>query len=154
MKTILLLLLLTSFPPAVAAPNQTQTADAQQLLQTAFDQYRAKKFDDSEASCMQALKTNPNDFRFYALLGYIYAAETKMKSASESFAKALKLKPDSKELFMGKSKVDLHRNAHDEALAAALQALKVDPNYVDAHVMVGTLLRWDKERQSEAIAAY
>jgi cytochrome c-type biogenesis protein CcmH/NrfG len=156
MKNIaLLLLFLMGFASGVAAvSNQSQTADAQQLLQTAFDQYRAKKFDESEASCLQALKTNPNDFRFYALLGYIYAAETKMKSASESFAKALKLKPDSKELYMAKSQVDLLRNAHDEALAAAQQAVKVDPNYVDAHVMVGTLLRWDKGRQSEAITAY
>ena len=151
---LLLVLLATLATASLAAQNQTQTTDAETFLKTAFDQYRAKKFDDSEASCLQALKTNPKDFRFFALLGYIYAAETKMKSASESFAKALRLKPDSKELYMAKSQVDFLRNAHDEALAAAQQAVKVDPNYVEAHVMVGTLLRWDKGRQSEAITAY
>ena len=39
-------------------------------------------------------------------------------------------------------------------MSAAKQAIKLDPGYAQAYLMVGTLLRWDKQRQAEAITAY
>ena len=39
-------------------------------------------------------------------------------------------------------------------MSAAKQAVKLDPRYAKAHLMVGMLLRWDKQRQAEAITAY
>lgn len=156
MKTLILILVLlaSSTNIVIARPLQSQTPDTQQLFQTALEQYRAQKFDDALATCFESLKVNANDFRVHALMGYIYAAQRKLKSASESFAKALQLKPDAKELYLAKSQADQYRNAHDEALAAAQQAVKLDPNFAEAWLMVGTLLRWNKERKSEAIAAY
>ena len=134
--------------------NQTQNVDAERLLQTAIEQFQAKKFDEALTSCQQTLKLNPGDFRVYGVMGYVYAAQNKLKSASESFAQAIKLKPDAKELYMVKSRIDYLRNAHDEALVAAQQAAKLDSNFAAAHLMIGTLLRWDKEHQAEAITAY
>ena len=124
------------------------------LLRSAYNALEAKKFDEALAGCAKAIELDPKDYRSYALSGYAYQAQRKLKSASEAFAKAIELRPDIKELYLSKSQVDYFRNAHEEALSAAKQAVKLDPGYAKAHLMVGMLLRWDKQRQAEAITAY
>jgi Tfp pilus assembly protein PilF len=104
-------------------------------------------------SLSKAVSLSPNDFRPLALSGYVYSAQRKMKSASESFAGAIRLQPQRKELYMAKAEVDFLRNAHEDALAACKKATEVDPNYAEAYVMIGDLLAFDKKRRPEAIAA-
>ncbi|MEN3325984.1 MAG: hypothetical protein V7638_791 [Acidobacteriota bacterium] len=133
---------------------QEPANDVNDLLRSAYNALQAKKFDEALSSCAKALELNPKEYRAYALSGFAYQAQDKLKSASEAFAKAIELRPDMKELYLSKSQVDLYRNAHDEALSAAKQAVKLDSGYAKAHMMVGTLLRWDKQRQAEAISAY
>jgi len=139
---------------ATSHTEQEAANDVTDLLRSAYNALEARKFDEALASCAKAIELNPKEYRAYALSGYAYQAQRKLKSASEAFAKAIELRPDIKELYLSKSQVDFFRNAHEDALSAAKQAVKVDPKYAKAHLMVGMLLRWDKQRQAEAIAAY
>lgn len=134
--------------------EQERANDVSELLRAAYNALQERKFDEALASCAKAIALNPKDYRAYALSGYAYQAQRKLKSASEAFAKAIELRPDIKELYLAKSEVDYFRNAHEEALSAARQAVKLDPRYAKAHLMIGTLLRGDKQRQTEAITAY
>ena len=134
--------------------EQERVDDVYELLRSAYKALQESKFDEVLASCAKAITLDPKEYRAYALLGYAYQAQRKLKDASEAFAKAIELRPDIKELYLSKSEVDFLRNAHDESLSAAKQAVKLDPGYAKAHLMVGTLLRWDKQRQAEAITAY
>ena len=134
--------------------EQEAANDVTDLLRSAYKALEAQKFDEALATCAKAIELNPKEYRAYALSGYVYQAQHKLKSASEAFAKAIELRPDVKELYLSKSQVDLFRNAPDEALSAAKQAVKIDPRYANAHLMIGTLLKWDKQHQTEAITAY
>src|ERR1044072_1387668 len=160
MKLILLVLICLStanvatLARRASHAEQEAATDVTDLLRSAYQALEAKKFDEAVASSAKAIEQNPKEYRAYALSGYAYQAQRKLKSASEAFAKAIELRPDIKELYLAKSQVDLFRNAHEEALLAAKQAVKLDPNYAKAHLMVGMLLRWDKERRAEAITAY
>lgn len=142
-----------NFKPA-SHTEQEAANDVTDLLRSAYNALEAKKFEEALSSCAKAIELNPKEYRAYALSGYAYQAQRKLKSASEAFAKAIELRPDIKELYLSKSQVDFFRNAHEEALSAAKQAVKLDPRYAKAHLMVGMLLRWDKQRQAEAITAY
>ena len=134
--------------------EQERVNDVTGLLRSAYKALQESKFDEVLANCAKAIALDPKEFRAYALSGYAYQAQHKLKSASEAFAKAIELRPDIKELYLAKSEVDFFRNASEEALSAARQAVKLDPGYAKAHLMVGKLLRWDKQRQAEAIMAY
>ena len=137
-----------------AHTEQEQVNDVTALLRSAYKALQESKFDEALANCAKAIALDPREYRAYALSGYAYQAQRKLKSASEAFAKAIELRPDIKELYLAKSEVDFFRNAHEEALSAAKQAVKLDSGYAKAHLMVGTLLKWDKQRQAEAITAY
>jgi tetratricopeptide (TPR) repeat protein len=134
--------------------EQEAANDVTDLLRSAYKALEANRFDEALATCAKAIELNPKEYRAYALSGYAYQAQHKLKSASEAFAKAIELRPDIKELYLSKSQADLFRNAPEEALSAARQAVKLDPRYAKAHLMIGTLLKWDKQHQTEAITAY
>ena len=151
MKRVLLLLLILSIG-VTAAPGQS--SDAEQLLKTAYSQFRAGKLDEAYTNCTKAIAINPKDYRAHVVLGYIYGAQRKLKNASDSFATAIRLQPNDKEVYLLKAQVDFLRNASDEALIAARKAVELDPKYGEAHMMVGALLKFDEKRRKEAIAAY
>lgn len=134
-------------------PGQTPSTETEELLRSALALYRQGKFDEALANLKKVADLSPNDFRPLVLIASIYSAQRKMKSASEAYAAAIRLQPQQKILYLAKAEVDYLRNAHDEALAACRKATEVDPNYAEAYVMIGDLLRFDDKRRSEAIAA-
>jgi tetratricopeptide (TPR) repeat protein len=131
-----------------------QGGDADALVRTAYELYRQKKFAEALANCEKAAGLNPNDFRPHAMAGFVYMAQMKMRSASESFAKAIQLQPKNKELYLFKATADARRGAQEEALAASRKALELDQAYAEAYATIGETLRWDEKRRGEAIAAY
>lgn len=134
-------------------PQQTHSSETDDLVRAAYALYREGKLDEALANLNKAASLSPNDFRPHVLAGYVYSAQRKMKSASEAFAAAIRLEPQRRELYLAKAEADYLRNAHEEALAACRKATAVDPNYAEAYLMTGNLLRFDEKRRAEAIAA-
>jgi len=81
-------------------------------------------------------------------------AKWKMRSASETFAKAIQLRSRSKELYLLKATADEGRGATEDAIAACQKALELDPDYAEAYAEIGDVLQHNKKRRSEAITAY
>ena len=81
-------------------------------------------------------------------------AKWKMRSASETFAKAIQLRSRSKELYLLKATADEGRGATEDAIAACQKVLELDPDYAEAYAEIGDVLQHNKKRRSEAIAAY
>jgi tetratricopeptide (TPR) repeat protein len=134
-------------------PSQTPNRETDELIRSAYALSQQGKLDEALVNLKKAADLNPKDFRPLALIGYIYSAQRKMKSASESYAAAILLQPQMKELYLAKAEVDRLRNAHEEALAACRKATEVDPSFAEAYAMIGDLLRFDDKRRPEAIAA-
>ncbi len=170
MKTILsafqLCFILFSFiavPFAVCAqPDNTrgkimpepQSDNPDELIQIGVSLYRERKYDDALMHFAKAARLSPQNFRPHALMGVVYQAQRKMKSASESYAAAIQLNPKDKQLYLSKSKVDFYRSAMEEVIVACQKALELDPNLAEAWVRLGHALSSDEKRRSEAIAAY
>jgi tetratricopeptide (TPR) repeat protein len=130
------------------------TNDVDELLKTAFELYKQKKYDEALSNCVKAIELDPKDFRPHYVAGLIYMAQSKYKSASEKFAKSIELKPDGKEIYLYKAKADQIRGAKDEAIAACRKALEIDPSFAEAYLTIGDTLRYDEKRREEAEAAY
>ncbi|MCU1288191.1 MAG: repeat-containing protein, partial [Acidobacteria bacterium] len=128
--------------------------EAEELLKTALELYKQKKYDEALANCVKAAEMSPKDFRPHSILGIIYAAQWKLKSASESFAKAIELKPDNKHIYLYKAKADQMRGAKEEAIAASRKAIEIDPSFAEAYMVIGDTLQYDEKRRDEAEAAY
>ena len=135
------------------AQTQQPSGKAADVLRTAFELYRAGKYDEAFAKCKQSIALDPKDYRAHVLIGYIYGAQQKFDLASQSLAQAIKLEPKDKEVYLLKAQIDFFRNEQTEALAAAKKAVALDPKYGEAQLMVGALLKRDPKRQNEAIAA-
>lgn len=136
--------------------NFQKSADDEfdKILKAAFDLYSQKKLDDSLAAVAKAMALNPRDARPYALAGLIYLSQFKLKESSENFAKSIAINPTNKLVFLFKARADRFRNAREEAVAACRQALALDPQYAEAHLMLGDLLQYDDKTRDEAIKAY
>jgi tetratricopeptide (TPR) repeat protein len=147
-------------PPAKTAskaePTPTidplPTNDPNELLKAALAFYQQKNYGEALANSMKASILAPNDFRAPYLIGLSYWAQRKLKTASEYLAKSLELKPI-KEVYLQKAKIDRFRNATEEALAACHEALKIDPSYAEAYLMIGEMLRYNDKRRDEGISA-
>jgi tetratricopeptide (TPR) repeat protein len=151
--SVLVLLVLVQGGAVALATQQQQTTDAETLFRSALLLYEQQNYDEALVKATEASKASPNDFRPCALTGFIYQAQQKFKSASEAFAVAIRLQPQVRELYLVKSTVDQHRNAYDEAVATALKATAMFPDYAEAYALLGDLLQYSKERRAEAITA-
>src|ERR1043166_6948821 len=106
---------------------QTQATETDKLIQEGVSFLRQGKFDEALANSAKAAALSPDDFRPPLLAAYAYSGQRKLKSASESFAAAIRLQPQRKELYLDKARMDYLRNAHDEAVAACQKAIEIDP---------------------------
>jgi len=148
-------------PPAKATPKAQPTPaidplpsnDPNELVQAALKFYQQNKYGEALANAIKAATLAPSDFRPPYIIGLAYWRQQKLKSASENLAKSLALKPI-KEVYIQKAKVDRYRNATDEAVAACREALKIDPSYAEAYLMIGEILQYNDKRRDEGIAAF
>ena len=140
--------------PQTQNSDANKVAEANELLQTGVELYRQGKFDEALVNAGKASGLSPNDHRPQLLAGLVYMSQMKLRSASEAFGNASRLRPQAKELYILKADVDARRGANDEAIAASRKALEIDPNYAEAYGMIGKALRWDDKRRPEAIAAF
>lgn len=152
-RALALVFTLVLFFGLAAAQGKRQPGQAGELLRQSLELYQQGKHDEALTKCKQSILLDPNEYRAHVLLGYIYGVQQKLDLASGSFARAIKLEPKDKEVYLVKAQVDFFRNKQVEALAAAQKAVALDPRYAEAQLLIGALLKADPKRRTEAIAA-
>ena len=81
-------------------------------------------------------------------------AEWKMKSASESLAKAISYSPNNEKLHYAKAQSDRYRNAKEEGLVSVRKAIELNPLYAEAYLLLGDLLSIGASGHKESIEAF
>lgn len=143
-----------SVAPGLAQSQPKESTESLKILQTAYAEYEAGKYQEALADCAKVLAIDPKDRRAYVLIGYVYAAQDKLKEASDSVAKAIKIDPTDKEVHLLKAQYDYRRGANQDALPSIRKAIELDPNYADAYWMLGKVLEHKIVDQPKAIEAY
>jgi tetratricopeptide (TPR) repeat protein len=138
----------------VNATTQETPQELIQLVRKADELYKAGKPDEAITTLSKAAELYPRDYRPHLLMGFVYRAQAKFKSASESFATAIRLQPNEKDLYVLKVEVDQNRNAHDEALKTVQKVLELDPRFARGHMLLGSMLKWDPATRAQAIKAF
>lgn len=128
--------------------------ETEELLKSAFELYRQKKYAEALEKCKKAGELNPREFRVYWISGAVHLAQWQLKDASDNFAKAIELQPTNKFMHLYKAKADYLRNERGLAETSARQAIKLDGKFAEAYQMLGDALRYNKEKSSEAVEAY
>ncbi len=156
-KLITVLIFLTCFNLSTIAKPAVQTIqgnDPEALLQAGYKLMQQEKFDEALAVLEKVSRMLPNDYLPFALIGGSYQGQNKYKSASEAYAKAIRLNKQDKTIYIMKANVDLLRNELDESIAISRKLLEIDPNYAEAYVIIGKALQIGGKPRSEVIASY
>lgn len=128
--------------------------DVDDIIGKAFAFYQEKKYDEALAECLKAAALSPRDPRPHSISGLVYLSQFKLKEAIAEFDKSIALNPANKNVYVMKARAHRFSNESELALAACKAALEIDPKFADAHYLIGDILRFNKERRSEAIAAF
>lgn len=140
-------------PPSQFTPILSNT-EFEELVRSAFDLYRQKKYDETLAVTLKATEMRPDDYRPHYIAGAVHMAQGKMKSASDAFAKAIALGPQNKLVYYRKALADRYRNASEDGIAAARKAIELDASFADAYFILGELLSIGNKDNAGAIEAY
>lgn len=140
--------------PNISAGQILFKDEFDELIKSALELYKQKKYDEALAKCVEAGALNPKDFRPHSISGLIYMAQWKMKSASEAFARAIELNPTHKFLYLYKAKSDRMRNEWDLAVAASRKAIELDPDFAEAYLIIAEVLQNNEKRRDEAEQAF
>lgn len=143
-----------SSEPVSETPLKSKAGEFDELVKSAFDLYKQKKFDEALAACAKAAEMRGTDFRPHYISGLVYYSQWKMKSASEAFARATWLNQGNKQLYYLKALADRHRNAREESIAAARKAIELDSSFAEAYAILGDAMSIGSKNDKEVIDAY
>jgi tetratricopeptide (TPR) repeat protein len=87
------------------------------------------------------LQNFPNDPVANCVLGQILLNNSQLDEAESHFRAALKANPRYGEALLGLGKNEIARKRPDLALVPLREAIQIDPNYSEAHFVLGTALR-------------
>lgn len=131
-----------------------QGNNAETLLQNGLTFSQLGKYYEAISVLEKASWMMPGNPKPYTLMGAVYEMQRKYKSASEVYAKAIRLNNQDKEIYIKKAKVDFYRHALDDSIATCRQVLQLDPNFAEAYFVLGRSLSAAAKPKSKVIAAY
>ena len=109
-------------------------------------------FEDAEASYRKAVELQPDFFEAYGNLGTVLQKQGRLEEAISSYRRALCINEDPRGHFnLGTALRD--EGKLDEAITHFQQAIKMFPNYADAHNYLGECFR-DQGNMEDAIKCY
>lgn len=89
-----------------------------------------------QKSYEKAIRKNPNDASVYASLGWIYLELGRFRIAKKTLLKAIRLEPDSI-TYCNLASALIELNEIKASIQACRQALRLDPNYRSAYLILG-----------------
>ncbi len=123
---------------ALTAAKQAVALDATQELgwsNLAAIEYERQNFDDAEKSVRNALKLDIGNARGWNLLGNALARQHRDEEAHAAYAEALRLRPHYADAMVNDALCWRDAGAFDEALKRLNEALLIQPQHVNAHVV-------------------
>ncbi|HJU09475.1 MAG TPA: tetratricopeptide repeat protein [Candidatus Binataceae bacterium] len=102
--------------------------DTDAYVKLAQAQYRADAIDAAMTTSTDGIRDNPNEYRFYLLMGSVYEKRNDLNNAKVVYQKALDLKPDDAPASNNLAYILLETNSNpDLALQLAQTARREDP---------------------------
>lgn len=126
-KNILLLILFAL--ASVCADAQTQAA--RQSIRRGNRQFRAEKYDKSQAEYMKAMEADANNPQAVYNLGCAYMLQQNDSAAVANFNKATKMETDKHRRSMAYHNIGVifqNRTKYDEAISAYKESLRLNPS--------------------------
>lgn len=127
------------------------TEDSWSALATAYINLR--DFDYARRIVKEMLELNPESADAYRQLGYMHYLNKEYKKAIEQWDIGLKFKPDSYKTLNNIGSAYSKLGEHDNALKFTRAALKVNPYYPNAYVVLGLIFK-ELGRKQEAKEAF
>lgn len=131
-------------------PNLDPTLRA---LGEAVDHVNAGRNEEAEQMAHQVLRSKPDDPSSLNVLGVVAMRRNELVEATALFRRALRSQPGNP--FIRFNLAETHRLGHvfGEALSQYSAAIRLKPDFAEAHARCGDVLR-DKGRPAEAAGAY
>jgi tetratricopeptide (TPR) repeat protein len=101
----------------------------------------------------RAVRHEPRNPALYFRLGLVLINLNKLAEAERLFLEVAKYLPEAAELYVGLAQARMHQDHYPEALEALDRALAANPNYAEAHYLMGNCFN-ETNRYAEARAAY
>ena len=106
----------------------------------ALKQFNDGKINEARDICTEILKSEPNNFNAYYLLGVISFQIKDYIKSDELISKAIEINPKNSEFYNFKAIALVHRNKFEEAIKIWTKAIEINPNSLDAHNNLGNAL--------------
>ncbi|HEX6546658.1 MAG TPA: tetratricopeptide repeat protein, partial [Bryobacteraceae bacterium] len=131
----------------VIADNNPQAAD---LLQKAYQSFRARDVNAARDQIAQAERINPKQVGLWSLYGYIYMVEGKLDEAFDAMEKEVRLHPDELRAYLQLVQMQGHANREEDAIATLKIAAGKWPDNVSiiSHLCTGLM---EKKRYEEMV---
>jgi Flp pilus assembly protein TadD len=111
---------------------------------------RLKQFQRAEEAAIPAVYDHPTDARLHALLGLARFRQGKFAAALESFERAASLAPDDWQIQLKLAQTYDRLLRYEEALRAATDGLRLQPNEQRLELLVEGLSRLAKPERTDA----
>ncbi len=133
--------------------GQNNQVTVQQALQIAISHFRAAQYPAAENVCRQVLQAAPDNVDFLQLLGLIASQTGRDGEAIGLFERAVKLRENDPLLRFTFALTLQKCGRLDDALLRYKEALALKPDYADALVNIGNILK-EQDKLDEAEQAY
>ena len=106
----------------------------------ALNNFQNGKINEAKEICEEILKSEPNNFNAYYLLGVIAFQTKNYIKSDDLISKAIKINPKNSEFYNFKGIALIHINKFEEAIESWTKAIEIDPNSLDAYNNRGNAL--------------
>ncbi len=114
---------------------------------------KLERWSDALGTLEKAIELDPRNPILYFDLGLVFVNLNALRQAEELFLGVLKHIPEAPELYVGLAQARMFQDHYLEALEALERAIALDPNYAEAHYLMGNC--WNElNRYAEARRAY
>jgi len=134
-------------------PDSYQKNQQQRWLDTGYDLYNAKRYQDALYACEQALRNDPDNASVYNLKGDVLSDLKRYGEALTAFERAIQLDPNSATAYKNKGITLKNLKHYEEALTAYERAIQLDPTLAPTYNSKGSVLL-ALNRYQDAFTAY